>query len=210
MSHNLIEEIVRERNEDPEDVESSEIHAVVNVEPNDNGNEEEIVVEPVITEEVLAMKTDILEELSKVQHTNMAEREPLLKIRSKYKFKGSFDLANTALELLCNELNPDLTCLNELIYTTGKDLQEKCGITIKRRSKGSRGINKSKWQLKLEKEIELFRKELSLLDEIQKDKILRSGKAKKVVRKYKIQSKTQIPCIKEELKQKLQVKAQRM
>ena len=42
------------------------------------------------------------------------------------------------------------------------------------------------------------------------DKILRSGKAKKAVRKYKIESKTQIPCIKEELKQKLQVKAQRM
>ena len=210
MSHNLIEKIVRERNEDPEDVESSEIQAVVNVEPNDNGNEEEIVIEPVITEEALAMKTDILEELSKVQHTNIAERAPLLKIRSKRKFKSAFDLANTALELLCNELNPDLTCLNELMYTTGKVLQEKCGITIKRRSKGSRGINKSKWQLKLEKEIELFRKELSLLDEIQKDKILRSGKAKKVVRKYKIESKTQIPCIKEELKQKLQVKAQRM
>ena len=76
MSHNLIEEIVRERNEDPEGVESSEIHAVVNVEPNDNGNEEEIVVEPVITEEVLAMKTDILEELSKVQHTNIAGENP--------------------------------------------------------------------------------------------------------------------------------------
>ena len=115
-----------------------------------------------------------------------------------------------ALELLCNELNPDLTCLNELMYATGKVLQKKCGITIKRRSKGSRGINKSKWQLKREQEIELFRKELSLLDEIQKDKRLRSGKAKKVVRKYKIESKNQTPCIKEELKQKLQVKAQRM
>ena len=60
---------------------------------------------------------------------------------------------------------------------------------------------------KLEKEIELFRKEFSLLGEIQKEKILRSGKAKKVVRKYKIESKTQIPCIKEELK--LQVEAQK-
>ena len=69
------------------------------------------------------------------------------------KFKSAFDLANTALELLCTELNPDLTCLNELMYTKGEVLQETCSITIKRRSKGSRGINKSKWQLKLEKEI---------------------------------------------------------
>ena len=74
MSHNLMEKIILERNEDPEDVESSEIHAVVNVEQNDYGNEEEIVVEPVITEKVLTMKKDILEELSKVQHTNIAER----------------------------------------------------------------------------------------------------------------------------------------
>ena len=96
------------------------------------------------------------------------------------------------------------------MYTRGKGLQEKCGITIKRGSKGSHGINKSEWQLKLEKEIELCRKELSLLDESQKDKILRSGKAKTVVRKYKIESKTQVPCIKEELKQKLQVIAQRI
>ena len=88
MSHNLMEEIVRERNEDPENAESSEIHAEVNVEPNDNGNEEEIVVEHVIPEEVIAMKIDILEELSKVQHTNIADREPLLKIRRKRKFKS--------------------------------------------------------------------------------------------------------------------------
>ena len=44
MSHNLMEEIVREGNEDPEEVESSEIHAVGNVEPNDNDIEEEILL----------------------------------------------------------------------------------------------------------------------------------------------------------------------
>ena len=65
-----MEEIVREGNEDPEEIESSEVHAVVNVEPNDNDIEEEIVVETVINEEVLAMETNILKELSKVQHTN--------------------------------------------------------------------------------------------------------------------------------------------
>ena len=144
MNRNLMEETVLEGNEDPEEVESSEIHAIVNVEPSDNDIEEETVVETVITEKDLAMKTDILEKLSKVQHTNLAEREPLLKIRSKRKCKSAFDIANTALELLCNELNPDLTCLNELMYKTGKVLQEKYGITIKRRSKDSRSINKSK------------------------------------------------------------------
>ena len=40
-----MEEIVRKGNEDPEEVESSEIHAVENVESNDNNREEEIVAE---------------------------------------------------------------------------------------------------------------------------------------------------------------------
>ena len=70
------------------------------------------------------MKTDILEELSKVRYTNLADREPLLKIRSKHNFKSAFNVANLALELICNKLNPDLTCLNELLYTTGKVLQD--------------------------------------------------------------------------------------
>lgn len=45
---------------------------------------------------------------------------------------------------------------------------------------------------------------------MQKDKEIRSRKARKVIRKYKIENKETIPIIKEELKQKLQVKAQRL
>jgi len=64
--------------------------------------------------------------------------------------------------------------------------------------------------VKIEKEIENFRREISILDELQKDNGKQSRKARKVIRKYKILSKEQIPTIKEELKQKLQVKAQRL
>ena len=59
-------------------------------------------------------------------------------------------------------------------------------------------------------EIESFRREISILEELQKDNGEKSGKARKVIRKYKILSKEQIPTIKEELKQKLQVRAQRL
>jgi len=62
----------------------------------------------------------------------------------------------------------------------------------------------------IEKEIENFRREISILDELQKDNGKQSRKARKVIRKYKILSKEQIRTIKEELKQKLQVKAQRL
>ena len=53
-------------------------------------------------------------------------------------------------------------------------------------------------------------KRISLCEELQKDKEIRSGNAKKIMRMYKIVSKSQILSIKEELKQKLQVKALRL
>ena len=121
-----------------------------------------------------------------------------------------FDVKNKALQIICSKLNPDLTCLNELLYSTGKVLQEKCGVKFQKKKRNICGTNKPKWQLKIEKEIETLRREIFLCEELQKDKEIRSSNAKKVVRKHKIVSKRQIPSIKEELKQKLQVKAQRL
>ena len=53
-----------------------------------------------------------------------------------------------------------------------------------------------------------MRGEMSILSEIERNKDPKTRKARKVVRKYKIRSATDIPSIKEELKQKIQVKAQ--
>jgi len=44
-----------------------------------------------------------------------------------------FDVANKALQIICNELNPDLTYLNELLYSAGKVLQEKCGMKLQKK-----------------------------------------------------------------------------
>ena len=160
-------------------------------------------------DEVALMRTDILEELSIVQHTSINDRESLLKARHTNKYRTIIDVGNEALIQLCNEMDPNLTELNELIYATGKVIQKRCGVK-KRKQNSVRKPNKPKWQVKLDKEIKNFRKEISLPEEPQKDKEIRSGKAKKVIRKYKIESNDKIPTIKEELKQKLQVKAQRV
>ena len=166
----------------------------------------EVVVDE---EELLAMKMDIVEELSIVKHTEMNERDTLLKIRHPHKYNTILKIGNKALEQLCHDMNPDLTELNELIYATGRVLQAKCGLKS-RKKKTKRKPSKAKWQVKIEKEIENFRREISILEELQKDSGEKSGKARKLIRKYKILSKEQIPTIKEELKQKLQVKAQRL
>ena len=54
-----------------------------------------------------------------------------------------------------------------------------------------------------------MRGEMSILSEIERNKDPKTRKARKVIRKYKITNGIDIPSIKEELKQKIQVKAQR-
>jgi len=55
----------------------------------------EVVVDE---EELLSMKTNIVEELSVVKHTEMSERETLLKIRHTHKYKNILNIGNKALE----------------------------------------------------------------------------------------------------------------
>ena len=124
----------------------------------------EVVVDE---EELLAMNTEIVEELSIVKPTEMNERETLLKIRYPHKYKTILNIGNKALEQLCLDMNPDLTELNELIYATGRVLQAKCGIKS-RKKKTKRMPSKEKWQVKIEKEVENFRREVSILEELQK------------------------------------------
>ena len=54
-----------------------------------------------------------------------------------------------------------------------------------------------------------MRGEMSILSEIKRNKDPKTRKTRKVIRKYKITSANDIPSTKEELKQKMQVKAQR-
>ncbi|XP_065067405.1 uncharacterized protein LOC135692976 [Rhopilema esculentum] len=161
-------------------------------------------------DKVVKMRTDILEELSLIQHAIINEREPLLKIRHTNKYRNIIEVGNEALKQLCEETDPNLTELNELVYATGKVIQKRCGVKPKRKKRIVCKPSKPKWQVKIDKEIENHKKEISLLEELQKDKEIKSGKARKVLRKYKIKSKDQVPAIQEELKQKLQVKAQRL
>ena len=92
-------------------------------------------VEKLNVQELMEMRTDILEELSIVQHTIINDREPLLKIRHTHKYRNLIVVGNAALKHLCNEIDPNLTELNELIYATGKVLQKSCGVKPKRKKK---------------------------------------------------------------------------
>eukprot|EP00795_Rhopilema_esculentum_P006964 gene6964-12586_t len=125
-------------------------------------------------EEVVKMRTDILEELSLIQHAIINERESLLKIRHTNKYRNIIEVGNEALKQLCEETDPNLTELNELIYATGKVIQKRCGVKPKRKKRIVCKPSKPKWQVKIDKEIENHRKEISLLEELQEDKEIKS------------------------------------
>ena len=61
----------------------------------------------------------------------------------------------------------------------------------------------------IEKKIETMRGEMSILSQIERNKNPKTRKARKVIRTYKITGANDVPNIKEELKQKMQVNVQR-
>ena len=181
-----------------------------NAELHENRETGENLENEVDQEKIILMKDDILEELSAVQHTKMDERDPLQKIRQTHKFKNIFKIANEALKQIIVDLQPDLSTLNQLTYATAKTVQAKCGVKSKKRKGQNTIATKPKWERKIEKEVESYRKEISVLDEMEKNEKLKSGRARKVLRKHGIIRRDQIKVVKEQLKQKLQMKAQRL
>ena len=81
-------------------------------------------------------------------------------------------------------------------------------LELNRKRKNMAKIEKPKWKINIEKEIETMRVEMSILIKRERNKYLKTRKTKKLMRKYKITSANDIPSIKEELKEKVKVKAQ--
>ena len=72
-------------------------------------------------------------------------------------------------------------------------------------------VNKPpKWKVKIQKEIDLLRAEMSIFNEVSKGVNLKIRKLRKIKRKYKISDENALLPTKESLKQRMQVKAQRL
>ena len=150
--------LIEEVEEAQEDVEQVVVPYADENEPEQGMENNEEQEQELNQDEVAEMRTDILEELSIVQHTSINDRESLLKVRHTSKYRNIIDVGNEALKQLCNEMDPNLTELNELIYATGKVLQKRCGVKHKRKQNSVRKPNKPKWQVKIDKEIENLRR----------------------------------------------------
>ena len=84
-------------------------------------------------------------------------------------------------------------------------------MDVKTKKKKSKHADKpSKWKVKIQKEIDALQAELSILDEISKGTAVKTRKARKVRNRYNVTDENSLLTAKETLKQKIQVKFQRL
>ena len=138
----------------------------------------------------------------------MSERENLTKVKIKKSQERYLNIENLAIQESCDEIELDMNDTNTMLHASAKTIESKLVVKPKKKRKPDKN-KKPKWKINIEKEIETMRGEMSILSEIERNKDSKTRKATKVIRKYKITNAIDIPSIKKELKQKIQVKAQR-
>ena len=160
-------------------------------------------------EDILIAKEEILRELGKAEYTEISARKQLPKINSTKSTKHIIKIYNYAMRSLLAENSPDLTALNQVIYATAAAATEKIGVKIKKKTHNNKHKEPA-WKRKIQTEITTLRGELSLLDELSKGNDVKGRRVRKLVRKFKLKDKNCINEAKEIVKQKIQVKAQRV
>ena len=138
----------------------------------------------------------------------MKDREPLNKITLHEKAKVQIELGNLAVGPIIQEICPDLTQCNEVLYATAKVMTDLCSNSMKSKKKKPHQRKKPMWKEKIEREIEHMQGELSILTELQREINVKGRACITLKRKYKI-NKDSIIC-KKTVKQKMQLKAQRL
>jgi hypothetical protein len=116
---------------------------------------------------------------------------------------------NRITEELLKEDEADITDINHLIYAAATVITEiitKPGKTVKNRRK------KDSWKIRIQRKISNWRKELPILTEsgLGSDNIKPNIKKRKMFQKYKVTNAIEIAQLIQELKQKVQAKAQRI
>ena len=156
-------------------------------------------------DEIEKFRLLILNELSKVQHTNMTDREPLRKIRINKKVKMNTRLVNAALEIITEQEDFEATHLNELIYAASKVITEQ---SEEKKVTKPRKRRKPKWKERIDAEIQRLRGELSIISEVERGVDVKGVAFRRLKYKYKL-THSNLKTVKENIKQKMQLKAQR-
>ena len=141
------------------------------------------------SDELNNMLEDIIRNYEIIRNTPLKDRKTLPKIKGHIKLKNLLKLTNEAIEQLLNKFDyTDIKIVNEIIYSASLTITQKCGYKVRTKSTNIR--KQPAWKEKIEKEINVMRSEISLIDETIKGKCKKIGKIKKIIRKYQFKELT--------------------
>ena len=159
--------------------------------------------------ETKEMKEEILRQIIQLKNLDIEDRQKLCKIRSAKKAQKLIDKAKKAVKEILNECEETLVTTKEVIYAGAYVITEK--INGKPKNYNNRRKHKQPlWKTKIVKEINEIRGEVAILDELLRCVKVKSRKLNKMKKKYAMKKREDLPPLKETLKQKFQLKAQRI
>ena len=171
---------------------------------------EDTVIDQSTLLQVELMKQMILEKWEEVKETDMKDRSSLPKIYLNRKAKGFIKLSNKAVLLIKDSCGKSLGIneLNELIFASACVTTEMIGKKVIHRQQRKR--KQPLWKAKLERDIKELRIDLSMLTELTRNNGMGERKSRKIRRKYSIRNDDNIITAKEEVRQLINAKAQRI
>ena len=156
------------------------------------------------------LKDKYLELLKDVKSQPMKERKKLSKLKNDKKLKGVVKTLDKIIGKTSTG-NMDLTTINQMQYTAALFKTKKITPPKPTTNRKPRG-GPPAWQQRLQKQIDQLRRDISIITEYTNgnttNKIRR--KLKTILKKHKVAADEQLIAGKEDLKQALQAKAQRL
>jgi hypothetical protein len=139
----------------------------------------------------------------------MSEREKLPKLKTNNKLIKLQEEINGVIEELLEEQEMNITDINNLIYAAAIIMTQPLNGPSKRRKNRSNG---KCWKIRIQKQIDNWRKELSIIAETGtgSDNGKLNWKKRKIFKKYSVTNARELAQLTETLKQKVQAKAQRI
>ena len=128
--------------------------------------------------ETKEMKEQILRQISQVKNIDIEDRQKLCKMRSDKKARNIIDRAKAVKEIM-NECEETLVTTNEVIHAEAYVTTEKLNVKPKNYN-NSRKNKQLLWKTKIEKEINVIRGEVAILDELLRGFKVKSRKLNKM------------------------------
>ena len=156
------------------------------------------------------LKDDYVDLLGKVKAQPLEARQKLPKLKNDKRLKRMINILDKVVEETSQD-NMDLTTINQKQYTAALVITNKILPPKPQYKKTQRGRPPA-WQQRLQRQIDQLRGEISIITEYQKGNSTNKTRRKlrKILKKHKVASEDQLTACKEDLKQALQSKAQRL